>query len=198
MVKIKRIFSSPGGRRTILLDSGEKLSWPARVITEAGVNEADKYVSGELLDLLRTTAVELFPRVAREYLGRYEQSVRRFLEHFTRKGYPADLVRSELDSLQQEGYLDDHRYAREFVEYRLRSSCRGKKLLQAELQKRGIEADLARAVVEQRLDLSTELRLARRYLEKNSHLTRNKLARRLSGRGFSTAVVRDILEEQGD
>ncbi|GEM_PF-790114 len=195
MGRVREIHRRRGGRREIELDGGERLCWPAPVVSEVDVESGEEVSISKLKQRLQQAAANIFPAKAREYLAQYEQTSHRFREHFERKGYPTQLINSLIPTLREEGYLDDERCARAHVERRLRNKPRGRRKIIAELCEKGVDRELARSVVEAQVDAETERRLARRYCEDNKGLSKRKLAGRLQTRGFPPHLIRELLNE---
>lgn len=192
---VTRLAKQRGGSTRIELDSGGQLWSPTPVVTRLELEAGDEVVADELRSRIKEETSELLPEKARNYLARYEKSTEGFIEHFTRKGYPEEMVSGLVHDLREEGFLDDDRMAREHVRRRKRNKPRGRKKLVAELMKKGIEQTRARTIVDEEVTKEDEHRMARQYCEKNRGCSRRKLAGRLSSRGFPTHLIHDLLEE---
>ncbi|MGM0381772.1 MAG: regulatory protein RecX, partial [bacterium] len=194
---VVRLTRRSGGKTEIVLDSGERLTWPSPVVTESSLVEGESIPREELDADLEEIARDLFPTKARKYLARYMRTSRQYVEHFTGKGYPERLVNSLLPVLEEEGYLDDRKVAEEHVRKRLESKPRGRRKLLAELQKKGIDRSLAREVVGEKVNSEKERQLAHRYGKKNNNLDSRKLASRLQSRGFPGHIIREVVDQYG-
>lgn len=192
---ITRLAKQRGGSTRIELDSGQRLRAPTAVVSGLEFEEGDEVQLELLRSEIQDRAAEILPEKARRYLARYSKSTEGFLEHFTRKGYPEELVTGMVDSLREEGFLDDDRMAREHVRRRKRNKPRGRKKMVAELLEKGIGKTRAQRIVNEEISREEERRMARQYCEKNSRYSRKKLARRLSSRGFPAHLIHDLLDE---
>lgn len=141
----------------------------------------------------RVTALRLLtirPRSRKELANRLKQ-----------KGYDCEQLSAVLQELQDNAYLDDEKFARWFVESKSHSKQYGRRLLYAELLKRGIQAKLAEQVTNSMLDVDQETEQALRFaqkklrtLKKESVLQkRKKLYDALLRRGFSAEIGRRII-----
>lgn len=126
--------------------------------------------------------------------------------HLAHKGYARATVEGVLESLRQEGVVDDGRFAEWFVRGRLSHRPSGARRLLGDLRRRGIPDALARdavsSVMQGPAELELALRAARKRLPLLRRLDRERALRRLSqflvGRGFSDETVRRVcLEELG-
>ncbi len=79
--------------------------------------------------------------------SRSSEETRRRLRHL---GYPHGLCDQVVDRLEQLGYLDDHEFARAWVESRDRARPRGAVALRRELQLKGVSDAIIAAVLEGR------------------------------------------------
>ncbi len=179
----------------IELTGGERLRWPGPVVTECELEEGKKVNPRELKQTLEAGARKILPKRAREYLARYARTVEEYCQHFEQKGYPPETIRSLVPRLKEEGYLDDERVAREHIRKRIENKPRGKKMIIAELGKKGIARTQAKNLVEKEIDSGKERELARRYCKKNQGLSERKLASRLGNRGFPGSIIKEMLRE---
>jgi len=192
---VTRLAKQRGGTTRIDLNTGEQLRAPTVVISGLELEEGHEVEVELLRSEIHDRAAEILPEKARRYLARYSKSTEGFVEHFTRKGYPEELVSGMVDDLREEGFLDDDRMAREHVRRRKRNKPRGRKKLVAELLEKGIEKTRAQKIVNEEVTKQDERRMAREYCENNRDCSRQKLARRLSSRGFPTHLIHELLDE---
>ncbi len=120
----------------------------------------------------------------------------------SRAGAPEDIVASVLDRLTKVGLVDDTAYAQAYVRTGVGVRRRGTRSLRAELRGRGVAPDvidLAAAEVGEDDERATALALARRRAAGLARLAPEVRRRRLMGlllrRGFSSAVIGDVLAE---
>jgi len=99
-----------------------------------------RLVEASLRWKLREAALRLLAHRAR---SRGELATR-----LRRKDFPSRLIRRVLDDLEARGWLDDAEFARSWIRDRLRLRPRGRRALLSELRKKGVDA----AVIEAALD----------------------------------------------
>ncbi len=142
-------------------------------------------------------------------LARRARSAREIEERLTRRGFDPPLVARTLAHLQAAGYLDDARFAREWVA--ARAGRYGPRRLAAELRQKGIAEDQVRAALQSLPDDAAEehaLSLARKKWEQLARAKRPLPARRhalhayLARRGYdadiSSRIVRGVCGEERD
>ena len=152
---------------------------------------------------LRRTAMDAQLPAARKDTGRYlarsehtRQQLRRYLK---RRGYVSKAVEDTLEWAVRLGYVDDLRFARTFVaSHRGGRSPMGRRRLQAELRKRGVDGEDVRKALEDLDDGDLEDGLVARVEKRYGGLERRKAWRRamgyLSRRGFSAGMARRVVE----
>jgi regulatory protein len=116
-------------------------------------------------------------------------------ERLARRGYPDDDIRSAVESCKRDGFVDDALFARLFVDGRVKAV--GNSRLVAELVRRGIDRDAAKASVataerdqEQRLESAID-----KLFRTRSNLSYPSAARALERLGFpASAIYRQLRE----
>jgi regulatory protein len=96
------------------------------------------------------------------------------------------------------GYLNDRKYAEDWLQVRLRRHPEGRWPLLAGLRRQGVQRETAEDVLSRLLDEETELEAARRAVEKLTRsraVPRERAAARLSSLGFAPSVVRRVLDQ---
>jgi regulatory protein len=136
-------------------------------------------------------------------LGRRDHSVPELRQKLIRRDFAEDVIQGVLAECLRLNYLDDARTARALIERFKRKGC-GLYRIRYELAQRGLAGERFRDLLETSLAPSEERELARRELQKKlktlgrepEHLKRElRLQRFLRGRGFSEAIIANVLEE---
>lgn len=126
---------------------------------------------------------------------RSETEVRRYLA--TRDITEAD-IDAVVERLAGVGYLDDQAFARAWVASRNRLHPRGAQALRYELQQKGIDPDIIRAVLSDLDPLELAYTAARpqavRWRQLDATAFRRKMAAYLSRRGFAYDVIRATVD----
>ena len=143
------------------------------------------------------TEAELYTAALRALMRR-AHSVYEMRQVLERRAQDGAAVRRVLQRLKQESLLDDARYARQFVRYRVESRRQGRFRIARDLRTRGvpdrhIEAALEDIFAETDEAALVRKRLARRLKNLRGALDQRKLAslyRSLLRAGFSADVIR--------
>lgn len=157
------------------------------------------------------------------YLGirlRSEHEIRLKLKEWLKRSFPEasgkEEVLSEIEErvvaqLKKDRFLDDYRFAAEWVGSRMRNKPRGEMLLRMELVQKGIERNIIDEVLNELLhqsprdeDENTGLlqmatKVGQKYLNKlktddNAEL-RFKLTQALARKGFEMRTIRSVVDE---
>jgi regulatory protein len=117
-------------------------------------------------------------------------------ERLARRGYPDDDIRSAVESCKRDGFVDDALFARLFVDGRVKAV--GNSRLVAELVRRGIDRDAAKASVasaerdqEERLGSAID-----KLFRTRSNLSYPSAARALERLGFPASAIYRRLRER--
>lgn len=135
-----------------------------------------------------------------EILARRDYSSKELACRLVAEGYVESEVALTLTRLKDQGYVDDQRFAENYVEYCNRYRPRGNLLLELELQKKGIDEGTIKGVLNEE---ARERELAIGIMEskkkswpvnpqKKHH---HALFRHLYSRGFCLESLADLIED---
>lgn len=114
-------------------------------------------------------------------------------------GFPPSAVETALARLERVGLVDDHAFARYWVENREEFRPRGHRMLRWELQQKGVPAQIIDEVLAPLDEAATASRLARKRATRLGHLDEVAFRRRLSAylarRGFPYSIIADVVRE---
>ena len=123
----------------------------------------------------------------------------RYLE---KEGFSDETVKTIVTELIQSGHIRDREFAEKWVQRRLKSNPRGRKLLKMELIEKGVDRKTAEQVVNE-VNKDDEERLALQIAEKQGkkykHLSNQVAHRRLHGylarRGYDSDLILKIIHQ---
>ena len=167
--------------------------------------EAARLHKGQTLDeaeveALRdqNTIIKAVDQAAR-FLAHRPRSVNEVRRNLSRKQMPDAVVDAALSRLEAMGYLDDHAFARYWLENRTTFKPRGAMALRYELRQKGVTDTVIDSVLEDLDEHDAAIRAGRQKVSRYSGLTRrefkNKLGSYLQRRGFSYPTSRDVIEQ---
>jgi regulatory protein len=154
---------------------------------------------GQILGLKRRQAREEAYRRALSLLGRRPRSERELEQYFKRRGLDEEIAVNVIDRLREQGLVDDHAFARAWVENRNEFRPRGPYALRAELRKKGVANEAIDAALEgfdqERIALKAAGKMVRRWKELSAEDFRARLKAYLSRRGFDYHILPDVIEK---
>lgn len=126
-------------------------------------------------------------------------------ERLLRKEYSPEIIEHVISRLDAVGLLDDARFAESLVRDRIRAGTRGTTAILAELRRRHVAADTARAalatvfadedVAEETLCIAAAEKWLRTHPDDDVKRRRRKLAASLARRGFGTHALRTAVDQ---
>lgn len=153
----------------------------------------------EIAELKAADGLERAHNRALDYLSyrpRSESEVRYYLLD---KDFTEDVVEREVARLSRAGLVDDAAFARYWCENRARFRPRGKRMLQYELRQKGVASRAIDGALEDYDEVKAVRKVAHEQARRLTHLDPETFHRRLYGRlarrGFSSYLIREILEE---
>ena len=186
------------GRARVFVDGEFWAEIDAGVAAERGLREGVA-LSLEELDGARVAGERALAMTrALNFLGyraRSEKEVRDRLRHY---GYGDETVENVVVRLKELGYLDDEDFARLVVREKARRY--GPRRVSAELRRSGVDAELARGVVEEEFAGRSEVEqarsaAARRYNRGGSDAEARRVYGFLVRRGYSAEVCAEVARE---
>ena len=147
--------------------------------------------------------IEKAKSVAFRLLSYRMRSCKEIADKLKEKGFPRDTIHTVIRDLKRINYLDDYKFAKEFVESRLIHNPKGRTLLRYELSQKGVESKIIDAVIEEKISTAKEEKTARLLAEKVWQKKKNReiIKRKaqtynyLARRGFPVSIVTKILDE---
>lgn len=187
-------------RYNIHIDGSYRLAVHEDVLVKYALSKGMKIDPDELAEVLEAEERNKVQQAALRYIGYKPRTIREVERYLDGKGFSSyhrdDVVRE----MKQQGYLDDRQFALQWIAERRGGKGFGKKMLQQELARKGVSADLVEAALE-KVGEEEERELAQQVADKRYHRLRHepwpKVQRRLGQyllrRGFPSSTVYDIL-----
>jgi len=183
----------------MLLDSGASFWVHGEVVARRRLCEGLTLDGVELDQVIRASELTGAREKALDLAARREHSRAELERKLRRKRFPDDAIRNALNDLEERGIIDDRRFARLWVEARLRKRPEGRVQLVAGLLQRGVSRDIAeRCVVEiyeeRETLVASALRRAAERSWRSSGGSTEAAIRRLVRRGFGFAEAREAVQ----
>jgi len=149
--------------------------------------------------LKHSSAVRLVRDKALDLLSRAPHTVFSLRMKLLKRGHNTRTVGEVLESLSEQGYLDDSGFAEDWVRSRIERRPEGRALLIAGLLRKGVAREVAEGSVNRYLTPELEQENAFRALEKlrrSGETDPSRLKSKLRARGFSYPLIRRTLEDE--
>ncbi len=111
------------------------------------------------------------------------------------KGFDSADIEDVIRKLQEEKLIDNDQFAQLYLDELIRNKTLGFYGYKAKLMQRGLASNEAEVLLKDNLSFETELEIAKKVLNKLSNLPKQKIAQRLSSKGFRNDVIRTILQD---
>ncbi|HHU77614.1 MAG: regulatory protein RecX [Caldicoprobacterales bacterium] len=190
---------------TLTLDDGSSLSLHREVIAKhrisTGMTVDDEQLKAWIREGNSKSAVES----AMYYLTWRTRTRKQLLDYLSRKGFEAEAAEEAVRKMEEYGFLNDEKYALDWVQSRKTGKPAGRRKIAYELRSKGISQD----ILDQALDNLTaedEFRQAMKLAEKAFERHRSlplrermaKTSQTLQRRGFEWELISRVLRKLAD
>lgn len=193
------------GRVNVFIDGEFRVGLSLEICLKNGL-QVGKRVSPERLEkLIKENELDQILAKVYKFLSYRPRTEKEISDYLTKKEAGPLLTDLVIKTLKKQKYLDDREFARWWIEQRTRFRPRGKRVLRAELFKKGISQEIIEEALD--LDFSTlsSKELALKAIEKKLPAykklgwqeSRRKVGAFLARRGFDWETIKTILEEMG-
>ena len=136
---------------------------------------------------------------ALRFIGYKQRTEAEVINKLEKLKFPQEIIDTIMNELKEKKYVDDKEFAIQWIEIRGESKPRGKNLFLFELRKKGIQADVIEAAIENIPDeKEMALSLRKKYLNRFSSLNdddfRKKMTGVLSRRAFPYSTVKESID----
>lgn len=220
MIIVRIEFLRRKKERVLLhLDSGEPVELALEVLERHSLGTGDTIASRTLRTLVEDDSKWRVRQAALHLLSYRTRGTQELRRRLREKGFRTPLIKQCLETLSEQGLLDDRAFAASYARSHISARPRGPFRIEQELRKKGVAPEVAHDAVADVLQAAgiTESALARKALEKwirsqsldtldalgssSPSPDREKVRRRLYGfltrRGFGPGTARATLEEAG-
>ena len=188
-------------RYSVFLDGEFAFGIHVDVLVTHGLRKGMELDKNELETLVHDESVKKAVLAGIKYISYKQRTSKEVADKLKNLEHTPDQIDEAVEKLKEMGFLDDERYAEEFVD--TRQVRYGRKRIFLELRKRGISEHIAEKALNDILDVDTgyqtALELARKKYAQCEGLENQKAAARIQGmllrKGYSYDVVNNIMKE---
>ncbi len=176
------------------LEDGSSFCIPPEVVRSLGLEEGSVIPDETLLHHCthHRAAVK-----ALTLLARREHSCRELRRKLRERSFPEEIIDQVIDSLLKSSYLDDRRFAQEWVRQRLERRPEGTRKLAAALAAKGVDRQIVQEVLAEVDEYEAAQRACEKLMRKPS-MTRDRCIRSLANKGFSRKVIDSCVDAEDD
>ena len=192
-----------GGRRErkVTIDGRRTLTITEETFIRFGIFDGQAMDPERLREMERADGVARAMMEAHRLIDHRMRTRRELVVRLRSRGRPDDVIEEVMDRLENVGLIDDGRFARQWIDERLRSRPVGLSLLRSELRKKGIDAEVIETALEDSASGEGETERAYEALRRQTHryarLDRDAAHRRmvafLGRRGFGQDVIYHVV-----
>lgn len=155
-MRIERIEKKDEKNVTITLDNGEKLYLAYDIFLKNGLRKNEELSESRFSLLVEENQKFHLKQKAFRYLGRRLHSSYELKIKLRQKGYRQDFIEQVIDELAKSNYLNDYEFASQYADENIRNKMWGKKKLEAELFKKGVDRNIISRVVSEKYSSGDE------------------------------------------
>jgi regulatory protein len=153
----------------------------------------------KIRQLQEADEIEVAYQKALNYLSYRSRSEREVSDNLRKHKFPNDVIQDVIDRLRRNRLVDDHDFARIWVENRSDFRPRGRRALSVELHRKGIQRDIIDEVLqdldEDELAFQAAIKQSPKYQGLDWEGFRKKMVAFLARRGFSYGVAAPIVKK---
>ena len=189
------------GLVAIYVDGVKQLTVHRAALKSLGLEEGATVDADELRQLAAAAERRAGMDAGLALLGVRDRTAKELSERLRRKSFTQEVAGDVLGRLQELGYVDDRRYAVEFVRGRMVHRPAGRHALRGELRRKGVEAETIDEVLDECFDGVDEVAVAvgivqqraRRFAGLDTRTARSRLVSLLQRRGFDFEVIQEAV-----
>ncbi len=183
-------------RVSVFLDGEFAFGLPEIVAIDLRIDQ--ELTDAQIEDLQGRATIEAGKQSAIRFISYRPRSSAEVRRNLTEKGYEPEVIELVLAWLPTVHLLDDHEFARYWIEQRETFKPRSRMAMAMELRQKGIEREIIDELLDDVDELESAKRAAKKRLGRWENLPedefRTKLYRYLQGRGFGYGIAREVAD----
>ncbi len=178
-MKIERVVKKDDENVIVYLDNQDKLYLSYEVFLQNRLRKDMEISEDGFSFLIRENQKYFIKKRAVNLLGRRLHSYNELKLKLLRKKYEMELINEVLDHLREKDFLDDHEFAKQYTEEKVRLKSWGKNKIKSELFRKGIASEIIDKILNEEELSSSE----------NAVVLAEKKLKTLSGRNYDRRVL---------
>jgi regulatory protein len=164
------------------------------------LNIGEELTSSAIKDLKKDDESSKVLNKAFAYLARRGHAEKELKDKLRKKGFKGDLIDKAIRRLKELGYVDDEKFARDWIEHRLSLKPKGRIMIKRELLQKGVDILLVEKMLEIVYNRDREKKELRRIFEEKGRFPgsdrrkKEKFVAGLLRRGFLWDDIKELLD----
>lgn len=192
------------GRYNIFLDGDFAFGIFEDTLVKFGLRKGDEIDEKKIDEIKSFDEFNYGKKIAYEFMSYKQRSRKDVWKKLRKKKISETTILNVLALLEEQKYLNDESYAKNYLEEKLASKPMGKRLAKQKLFEKGIDKEIVEKTLAENFENNTEHKLAadllKKYMKKklkykNETDKRNKFFRYLLSRGFEYETAADVINE---
>lgn len=191
------------GRFNIFVDGEFAFSVDEKILAEENLKVGQEMSQTSANRIIKVSEVGKILEKVFNFLSYRPRSKKEILDYLKKRNLGEKEKEAILKKLDKLGFIDDEEFARSFVQSRIRSKPKGKRMLWQELRRKGIEKEIIEKVLEEiqisEVDLAKKAiaKKLERFLKLPQKEAKERIATYLLRRGFSWETVKTLIDREG-
>lgn len=189
--------------RVLYLDGKKYGKFFEELLYKFGIKEDSHLCEKEINQLKRFQNEREAERVAINYVSYKPRSINEVRRKLWTKKISDTMIDITIEKMKNYGYLDDEKYARDWIEERIRTRGFSSSKIKSELFLKGISKEIIennlKEIYTPELEIKTAKRIAKKQMRKYKNLDEKVIKRRIINfllrKGYNYSVIESILSE---
>jgi len=151
-MKIIKYKKAKNGKYSVFLDDGREFLFYEEVILKYDLLLKKEILDKDLNDINQSNLEYDVYYVALNNIRNRYRSTFELIELLKKKEYPIEMIDMAIDKLTKQGYLNDHNYAKSYINTQIITTNHGPNRIKGDLEKKRISSD----IINEEIDAFTE------------------------------------------
>jgi len=203
-MKIEKVVKKDEKNVTLILENNEKLFLSYEVFIKSGLRKNDEISESRFSYMIEENQLYFLKQKAFRLLGRRQHSAYELKFKLKQKGYKNELIDNVIDQLLESNYLNDYDFAKSFAEENIKNKLWGKRKIEAELIKKGINREIISRIINEKFsdhdDIDNALELGKKKYKSligrntDNDKIQTKLYSYLLSRGYDYDTIKRTID----
>lgn len=189
-------------RYNIFLDGEFAIGIDEDTLLRFGLLTGDEITKERLNEISEHDEVMVGKKIAYAYISYKQRSKSELVKKLKQKKISVPAIDKIVVLLENQKYLNDESYAKNYLESKINRKSIGRRLLEHKLSEKGIDKEIVKKIIDENYAGEKEselaIKLLKKYEKKNKSedefVKKQKIFRHLASRGFDFDLINKIIE----